>query len=179
VFNLRRIFNDVMNLPFPVLCLMDGIALGGGLELALNTDIRVTTKNTLIGLTETSWSLLPGGGGTQNLARLIGVGKAKELIYTSRKINGEEALKLGIVNHCENTYEEAEKRVYSIIDEMLPNGPIGIKYAKKAINWGMNTDLRTGLEIERMNYEKVVHSEDRVEGFKAFAEKRKPVYKNK
>lgn len=88
VFNLRRIFNDVMNLPFPVMCLMDGIALGGGLELALNADIRITTKNTLIGLTETSWSLLPGGGGTQNLARLIGIGKAKELIYTSRKING-------------------------------------------------------------------------------------------
>lgn len=77
MFNLRRIFNDVYNLPFPVLCLMDGIALGGGLELALNADIRVTTKNTLIGLTETSWSLLPGGGGTQNLARLIGIGKAK------------------------------------------------------------------------------------------------------
>ena len=96
------------------------------------------------------------------MARLIGVGKAKELIYTSRKINGEEALKMGIVNHCEPTYTEAQKRTFSIIDEMLPCGPIGIKYAKKAINWGMNVDLRTGLEIERMNYEKVVHSEDRV-----------------
>ena len=116
MFNLRRIFNEVYNLPFPVLCLMDGIALGGGLELALNADIRITTKNTLIGLTETSWSLLPGGGGTQNLARLIGIGKAKELIYTSRKINGEEALKMGIVNHCEPTYPEAEKKVFSIID---------------------------------------------------------------
>lgn len=88
VANLRRIFNDVYNLPFPTFSLLDGIALGGGLELALNTDIRVATKSCLIGLTETYWSLLPGGGGTQTLQRIIGVAKAKELIYTARKING-------------------------------------------------------------------------------------------
>jgi enoyl-CoA hydratase/carnithine racemase len=116
VANLRRIFNDVYNLPFPTFSLLDGIALGGGLELALNTDIRVATKGCLIGLTETYWSLLPGGGGTQTLQRLIGSAKAKELIFTARKINGEEAEKLGIVNYVEENLQDAEKRIYGIID---------------------------------------------------------------
>jgi enoyl-CoA hydratase/carnithine racemase len=91
VWNLRRIFNDVRNIHCPVICVIDGPALGGGLELALNADIRIATKNSLIGLPETYWSLIPGAGGTQTLARTIGVAKAKELIFTARKLNGEQA----------------------------------------------------------------------------------------
>ena len=92
VRNLRRIFNDVRMIHCPVICLIDGPALGGGLELALNADIRIATKNSLIGLPETYWSLIPGAGGTQTLARTIGVAKAKELIFTARKLNGDQAL---------------------------------------------------------------------------------------
>ena len=89
MLNLRRIFNDLRNVHCPILCLIDGPALGGGLELALNADIRVATKGSLIGLPETYWSLIPGAGGTQTLARVIGTAMAKELIFTARKVDGE------------------------------------------------------------------------------------------
>jgi enoyl-CoA hydratase/carnithine racemase len=90
-----------------VLCVIDGPALGGGLEMALNTDIRIATKGASIGLTETKWSLIPGAGGTQTLARLIGVAKAKELIFTARRLSGLEAKDLGIVEYVEEDYQSA------------------------------------------------------------------------
>lgn len=115
------------------------------MELALNADIRVATYKSLLGLPETYWSLIPGAGGTQTLARTIGIARAKELIFTARKLNGQEAAEYGIVNYAEEDYEKAEKRVMSLIDEMLPNAPLGIKHAKKAINWGNEVDLKSGL----------------------------------
>ena len=129
-----------------------------------------------MGLPETYWSLIPGGGGTQTLPRTIGASWAKELIFTGRRVKGEEALKLGIVNHVTETVAEAEHKALQIIEEMLKNAPIAIRHAKKAINWGGEVDLKTGLEIERFNYERVLRTADRREGFKAFAEKRKPQY---
>ena len=176
VNNLRRIFNDLRHIHCPVFCLIDGPALGGGLELALNADIRIATSRSEMGLPETYWSLIPGGGGTQTLARTIGTSWAKELIFTGRRVKGEEALKLGLVNHVTETVAEAEEKALNIIGEMLKNAPVAIKHAKKAINWGGETDLKTGLEIERFNYERVLRTADRREGFKAFAEKRKPQY---
>lgn len=104
VNNLRRIFNDLRHIHCPVICLIDGPALGGGLELALNADIRIATLKSEMGLPETYWSLIPGGGGTQTLARTIGVSLAKELIFTGRRVKGEEALKLGLVNHVVGTF---------------------------------------------------------------------------
>lgn len=176
VNNLRRIFNDLRNIHCPVFCLIDGPALGGGLELALNADIRIATAASEMGLPETYWSLIPGGGGTQTLARTIGVALAKELIFTGRRVKGEDALKLGLVNHVVPTFAEAEAKALSIVEEMLGNAPVAIRHAKKAINWGSETDLRSGLEIERFNYERVLRTADRREGFLAFAEKRKPKY---
>ena len=129
-----------------------------------------------MGLPETYWSLIPGGGGTQTLARTIGVSLAKELIFTGRRVKGEEALKLGLVNHVVGTFAEAEEKALKIVEEMLGNSSIAIKHAKKAINWGSEVDLKSGLEIERFNYERVLRTADRKEGFKAFAEKRKPKY---
>ena len=158
---MRRIFNDLRHLHCPVFCLIDGPALGGGLELALNADIRIATKSSEMGLPETYWSLIPGGGGTQTLARTIGVSQAKELIFTGRRVKGEEALKLGLVNHVTDTFAEAEEKALSIIKEMSGNAPIAIKHAKKAINWGTEVDLKTGLEIERFNYERVLRTADR------------------
>ena len=114
--NLRRIFHEVRHIHCPVFCLIDGPALGGGLELALNADIRIATKNSTMGLPETYWSLIPGGGGTQTLARAIGVSMAKELIFTGRRVNGEEALKLGLVNHVTSTLAEAEEKALKIVE---------------------------------------------------------------
>lgn len=99
--------------------MIDGPALGGGLELALNSDIRIATASALLGLVETNWSLIPGGGGTQTLSRTIGIAKAKELIFTARKITGVEALDMGIVNYTLPTHAEAEAKAFGLIDEML------------------------------------------------------------
>jgi enoyl-CoA hydratase/carnithine racemase len=98
---LRRVFNDLRNIHCPVISIIDGPALGGGLELALNTDIRIATKGALLGLPETYWSLIPGAGGTQTLARIVGTAIAKELIFTARKISGQQALDYKIVNYVD------------------------------------------------------------------------------
>ncbi len=97
-------------------CLIDGPALGGGLELALNADIRIATQRAEMGLPETYWSLIPGGGGTQTLARTIGVSLAKELIFTGRRVKGEDALKIGLVNHVTTTFAEAEEKAMKIVE---------------------------------------------------------------
>lgn len=104
--------------------------------MALNADIRIATKNSEMGLPETYWSLIPGGGGTQTLARTIGVSLAKELIFTGRRVKGVEAQQIGLVNHVVENFAEAEEKALSIIKEMSGNAPIAIKHAKKAINWG-------------------------------------------
>lgn len=114
-----------------------------------------------MGLPETYWSLIPGGGGTQTLARTIGVSLAKELIFTGRRVKGEDALKIGLVNHVTNTFTEAEEKALKIVEEMMGNSAVAIRHAKKAINWGTETDLKTGLEIERFNYERVLRTADR------------------
>ena len=122
-----------------------------------------------MGLPETYWSLIPGGGGTQTLSRAIGPALAKELIFTGRRLKSEDALKIGLVSHVTTNVAAAEEKALKIVEEMLGNAPIAIKHAKKAINWGWETDLRSGLEIERFNYERVLRTNDRKEGFKAFA----------
>lgn len=161
VTNLRRIFNELRHIHCPVFCLIDGPALGGGLELALNADIRIATQKSEMGLPETYWSLIPGGGGTQTLARTIGVALAKELIFTGRRVKGEDAVKIGLVNHVVPTLADAEEKALKIVEQMMGNSAVAIKHAKKAINWGTETDLRTGLEIQRFNYERVVRTADR------------------
>ena len=98
-----------------------------------------------MGLPETYWSLIPGGGGTQTLARTIGVALAKELIFTGRRVKAEEALNIGLVSHVTDNFGQAEEKALKIIEEMSGNAPIAIKHAKKAINWGIETDLKSGL----------------------------------
>eukprot|EP00347_Sterkiella_histriomuscorum_P004318 403360902 len=179
---LRKLKSSFMmfeNLLCPTISVIDGAALGGGLELALCSDIRVATKQALIGLPETSLAIIPGAGGTQRLSRLIGSSKAKELIFTGDRLTGEEALRMGIVNHVEDDYEKAYLKALEIAKKISEKGPIAVKAAKQAINYGMNMDLRSGLELEEACYAKTIHTEDRIEGLKAFAEKRKPVYKGK
>lgn len=165
-------------LPQPVIAMINGMALGGGLELALACDIRVAATTAKLGLTETSLGIIPGAGGTQRLSRLIGAGRAKELIYTARKITAEEAEKLGIVEHIyiqELLVSETEK----LAAEIAENAPLALIQAKRAIQQGMQTDLKTGIEIERLAYERLLHTEDRLEGLAAFKEKRAPQYKGK
>lgn len=176
---MKLTFLLLENMACPTISVIDGPALGGGLELSLCTDMRVATKGAILGLPETSLAIIPGAGGTQRLPRLIGQSKAKELIFTGDRIPPEEALKIGLVNHVCDDYNLAFEKAKEIANKIGEKGPIAIKAAKQAISYGMNLDLRSGLELEDACYSKVIPTEDRLEGLKAFAEKRKPVYQGK
>jgi enoyl-CoA hydratase/carnithine racemase len=178
IFTIRILFTTIENLGKPVIAAMNGVAFGGGLELALAADIRIASKDSVMGLTETRLGIIPGAGGTQRLPRLIGKGKAKELIFTGKRLTADEALGIGLVNQvCDPDHlrSECEKMAAQICE----TGPIAIEQAKYAINQGMETDLSTGLAIESNAYWMTIPTEDRLEGLAAFREKRKPVFKGK
>ncbi|RUS29990.1 ClpP/crotonase-like domain-containing protein [Jimgerdemannia flammicorona] len=203
LYNLRQAFRDLEALSVPTIAVIDGAALGGGLEMALSCDIRVAGEDAKIGLTETKLAIIPGAGGTQRLPRLIGVGKAKELIFTGKILDSMGAheygmichylmdvtchelnikysslsVLLGIVNH--SVQGSSFEKALSIAREILPTGPVAIKMAKQALDKGAQTDINTGLEIEQAYYAQVIPTEDRLEGLKAFKEKRAPVYKGR
>ena len=178
IFTLRSLFTFIEYMNKPVIGAVNGIALGGGTELALACDIRIASESATMGLTETRLAIIPGGGGTQRLPRIIGRGKAKELIFTGRRVDAKEALEIGLVNKV----APAGK----LIDECLEMaamiceaGPIAISQAKYAVNHGCEVDLHSGLAIESNAYWVTIPTEDRMEGLTAFREKRKPVYKGK
>lgn len=173
---IRRMMDMTEQLPQPVIAAINGIALGGGTELTLACDIRIASETATLGLTETSLAIIPGAGGTQRLPRLIGLGRAKELIYTARRISAFEAKEYGLVEHVVPA-NELENKAMEIAGRIAENGPIAIRLAKEAITKGMQEDLKTGLQMERQAYEGVIHTKDRTEGLQAFREKRKPIYK--
>lgn len=175
---IRELFSRVENLNKPVIAAVNGIALGGGTELALAADIRLASENATMGLTETRLAIIPGAGGTQRLPRLVGKGKAKELIFTGRRVEASEALAMGLVNQvcAPDQLMETSLQMAAVITEA---GPLALEQAKYAINHGMETDLHTGLAIESNAYWTLIPTEDRLEGLAAFREKRKPVYKGK
>ena len=159
----------------PVIAVLNGVAFGGGLELALACDLRVAAAHTQLGLTETSLGIIPGAGGTQRLPRLIGIGKAKELIYTARRLKAVEAKEYGIVEYVFDGHELQEK-AQQLALEMAKNAPLSLMQAKIAMNQGVEVDLATGLKIESLAYSALIPTEDRLEGLLAFQEKRSPQY---
>ncbi|MFF5994984.1 enoyl-CoA hydratase [Lysinibacillus sp. KU-BSD001] len=162
----------------PVIAAINGVAFGGGLELALACDIRMASDTAKLGLTEAALGIIPGAGGTQRLPRLIGVGKAKELIYTARRLSANDALAYGIVEHVVAPQELLTK-AKALATEMAKNAPLSLVQAKTAIHHGMQTDIATGLQIESLAYNRLLYTEDRLEGLKAFQEKRSPIYSGK
>ncbi len=178
IITIRNLLTSIQNLPIPVISAVNGIALGGGTELALASDIRIASENASMGLTEARLAIIPGGGGTQRLPRIIGVAKAKELIFTGRRVDAEEAFEIGLVNKItisENLLDECLK----MADMIAQTGPIAVEMAKYAIDKGIETDLATGLSIESNAYRVTIPTEDRIEGLTAFREKRKPVYRGR
>jgi len=175
---IRSLFNKIEELPIPVIAAINGVALGGGVELVLACDLRVAVAEATMGLTETQLAIIPGAGGTQRLPRLIGPGLAKELIYTGRQLTAQEALAAGLINHLakKDTLMEV---CLALADKISQGGPIALAQAKLAINKGLDVDLHTGLNIEASAYEKCIPTQDRLEGLRAFREKRKPVYKGR
>lgn len=175
---IRETFLLVEQFPRPTLAMINGLALGGGLELALSCDIRVMSSSAQVGLTETRLAIIPGAGGTQRLTRLVGRGRAKELIFTGRKVGADEALALGIVERIAAP-EQLEASTLALADEICLAGPIALTQAKFAIDRGGECDLATGLELEGKAYEVLLHTEDRREALVAFSEKRRPQFKGR
>lgn len=178
VKRLRAAFTALERLPMPVIAALEGAALGGGLELALACDLRVAGAAAKLGLPETSLAIIPGAGGTQRLPRLIGRSRAKELIFTARRLSSAEALACGVVDRS----VEAGSALAAALDlarEILPNGPVALRAAKEAIDAGLDRDREGGLAVEEACYARVLPTEDRLEGLAAFREKRKPVYRGR
>ncbi|WP_404459380.1 enoyl-CoA hydratase [Oceanobacillus kapialis] len=175
VQNIGDTITALENLPIPVIAAINGAAFGGGLELALACDMRIASHQIKMGLTETSLAIIPGAGGTQRLPRLIGIGQAKRLIYTGKPIGAEEAYRIHLIEEI-SSQDDLVNRAIAIASDIASNGPIAIRQAKFAMDGGIQTDLETGLKIERLAYKETIPTSDRIEGLTAFKEKRKPIY---
>lgn len=173
---IGKTINRIEKMRMPVIAALNGVAYGGGLELALACDIRIASEQIKLGLTETSLAIIPGAGGTQRLPRLIGTGQAKRLIYSAKPVNAQEAYNLGLLEEI-TIKEQLFDTAMDLASIIAKNGPIALEQAKIAINQGMQTDITTGLQIEHLSYKQTIPTKDRQEGLLAFGEKRKPMYK--
>jgi len=170
-----RTFGAIANSNQPVIAAINGFAFGGGFELALACDLLVAVDKATFSLPETALGVIPGGGATQRLPRMIGPQRAKELILTGRRFSAEEAQWYGILNYVVPE-SELVSRARVLAEEMKANAPIALAQAKRAINASMNTGLESGLLLEAEAYQACLNSKDRSEGLAAFREKRKPSY---
>ncbi len=175
----QDILREVENIGKPVICAIDGFALGGGCELAMACDIRIATARSKFGQPEVNLGLIPGAGGTQRLTRLIGVGKAKELIFTGEIIAADEALALGLINKVVEDETSLMAAAGDMANKIIAKGPVAVMAAKLAINGGTNVDLDTGMLLERLAQTVAFGTQDRLEGTSAFIEKRTPVFQGK
>jgi enoyl-CoA hydratase/carnithine racemase len=168
----------LMELPVPVLAAVNGHAYAGGLEMALACDFAYAVPGARFALTEVTIGIMPGAGGTQNLPRAVGERRAKELILTGRPFTAQEAFEWGVVNRI----VEPDQLVAVAIETaktIAANAPMSVRQAKKSIHLGLQADLRTGLRIEVEAYNRLIGTEDRLEGIAAFNEKRKPQFRNR
>ncbi|MFA6412106.1 MAG: enoyl-CoA hydratase-related protein [Syntrophales bacterium] len=176
---ITKLFHDrIENMKIPVIAAINGFALGGGCELALACDIRVMSQKARIGLPEITLGIIPGGGGTQRLARLVGKGKAMELVLTGKFLDAAEALSIGLVNvvaEPDKVMDEAMK----LAKKIASLSSVAVNLAKDAVKKGMNADLETGLNYEIECFSLCFSSEDQKEGMTAFLEKRRPAFKNR
>ena len=171
----RRMFERLRAVPQPMIAAVHGFALGGGTELAMLADFIVAAEDAVFGLTEVSLGIIPGGGGTQNLPRLIGRNRAKELIYTARRVPAAEALRLGLVNRVVGR-DQLLPTVVALAQEIMANSPFAVRQVKWAIDQGVDLPFDAGLEREHTAYMRAIASEDRREGIAAFNEKRRPTF---
>lgn len=172
------VFRKIELMEKPVIAAVNGFALGGGCELAMACDIRLACENAKFGQPETGLGIIPGFSGTQRLSRLVGIGKAKELIFTSNIIDATEAEKIGLVNSVVKP-EELMDKTLKLAHQILKNGQLAVRYSKTAINRGYETDIETGMLIEKNLLSLCFATADREEGITAFMEKRKAIFLNK
>jgi methylglutaconyl-CoA hydratase len=170
----RVCFGALDRMPVPCVAAIDGVALGGGLELALACDFRVASSQAILGLPETALGIIPGAGGTQRLPREIGAARAREMILLARRLDAAEALSWGLVSRVgEGTALETAR---TFVAPLLSGAPIALAAALEAVSAAADSTLEEGLAIEREAYERTLVSADRLEALRAFAEKRQPVF---
>jgi enoyl-CoA hydratase len=171
-------YGRIENFEKPVIAAVSGVAVGGGCELALVCDLRIASESARFGVPEVKLGMIPAAGGTQRLPRLIGITRAKELLFTGEFIDAQEAWRIGLVNKVvpvESLMQEAG----ALARKLIGNPPLAVKFAKRAVNAGMQMDLSSALDYESYCASLLSVSEDRIEGFNAFVEKRKPVFKGR
>jgi enoyl-CoA hydratase/carnithine racemase len=174
----QAVFNKIENLEKPIIAAVGGLALGGGCELAMACDLRIAAENASFGQPEIKIGVIPGGGGTQRLPRIVGVTKAKEILFTGDFIDASEAYRIGLVNKVipvASLMDEARKMALKIARQPR----LALKMTKLAINGGMNMELKSAIAYEARCSEILFSTEDQKEGMKAFIEKRKPVFNNR
>jgi len=173
---IRDCFSLVAALPCPTVAAVEGAALGGGLELALACDLRVAGRDAAFGLPEAALGIIPGAGGTQRLPRLVGAARAKELIFSARRLGAEEAERAGLLTRLVGA-GEAHAAAYELAAAVAANGPVAVRAAKQAVDEGAQLPaLADALAAEQRAYARTLHTRDRVEGLKAWAEKRAPSF---
>ena len=175
---MQRLYDEIEGFEKPTIAAVNGYALGGGCELAMACDIRIASENARFGLPETALSIIPGAGGTQRLARLIGKGRAVEMILTGRTIDAEEAHNVGLVSRVvprAGLIDAARETA----GQILSKGPLAVRLAKLVVQTGFETDQQTGLVVERLAQTVLYTSEDKQEGTSAFVEKRDPDFKGR
>ena len=165
-----------LNIWKPIIAAVNGVAYGGGLELALACDIRIASENAKMGLLETKWGILPGQGGTQRLARLAPLGKALEMIFTAEPIDAQEAYRIGLVNRVVSLKDLLPTAI-AVAEKICENAPLAVRAAKESVYRGLDLPLDEGMRFEQFLANLVRDSADTQEGMKSFAEKRKPQYK--
>ena len=170
------VFRKIELMEKPVIAAVNGFALGGGCELSMCCDIRIASEKAKFGQPEVGLGIIPGFAGTQRLARLVGMGRAKELIFTSDMIDANEAYRIGLVNKVV-PQDELMNEAIALANKILSKGQIAVRFAKTSINRGMETDIETGMAIERDLFGLCFATEDQKEGMGAFLEKRSPNYK--
>jgi enoyl-CoA hydratase len=171
----RTVFTKIENVTKPVIAALNGMALGGGLELALACDLRISSNRAKFAFPEVGLGIIPGGGGTQRLQKIVGQGVAKELLYFGDMIDAQRALDLHIVNKLVAAGEVLET-AKEWAGNLAKKPPVALQMVKTAVNAGGNTDLESGLIIESVCFGNAFSTEDRKEGLKAFVEKREPIY---
>jgi enoyl-CoA hydratase/carnithine racemase len=175
---MQRLFDEIEAFEKPTIAAVNGFALGGGCELAMSCDIRIAADSARFGLPETNLSVLPGAGGTQRLARLVGTGRAIELILTGRFVDAAEAREIGLVTSVVPPAELLNE-VRTVADRILAKGPLAVRLAKLVVRAGMDADQRTGLVVERLAQALLYTTDDKREGATAFLEKRPAAFRGR
>ncbi|MFA8440171.1 enoyl-CoA hydratase/isomerase family protein [Pueribacillus sp. YX66] len=176
--SMSQVYDQIEACKKPTIAMINGFALGGGCELAMACDIRVASTNAKLGLPELNLAIIPAAGGTQRLARLVGKGKALEMILTGKIIEADEARSIGLVSEVVSS-DELVAKTEEIAEKIISKGPLAVMLAKLAVHHGTETDMKTGLIIEKLSQAILFESEDKLEGTSAFLEKRKADFKGR